>query len=212
MRHTRAALRRTTATLEDSSSHVRSWGSRRPFGSYLIYNIQLGWSQHINAFWGRTMKKSLSIVLLFVVSALTTQECRSRCPRRRAGPARRAPRSPQDSLLSPARLDGAQETGTRLITRYVASTRRLSPGQTASTTYSPSSSAPLGAVPSSNPFSPFSPLTLAPHGTIFAESLDGTHSEPAADCAHHEDPGDLPFHGHANDTRPARPDHAARGA
>src|SRR5271166_1081109 len=27
--------------------------------------------------------------------------CRSRCPRRRAGPARRAPRSPQDSLLSP---------------------------------------------------------------------------------------------------------------
>src|SRR5260370_21069971 len=28
--------------------------------------------------------------------------CRSRCPRRRAGPARQAPRSPQDSLLSPA--------------------------------------------------------------------------------------------------------------
>src|SRR5215469_14117814 len=26
--------------------------------------------------------------------------CRSRCPRRRAGPARRAPRPPQDSLLS----------------------------------------------------------------------------------------------------------------
>lgn len=36
-------------------------------------------------------------------------------------------------------------------------------------------------------------------------------AEPAA-CAHHEDPGDLPFHGHAHDTRPARPDHAARSA
>src|SRR5262249_7213922 len=33
----------------------------------------------------------------------------------------------------------------------------------ASTTYSPTSSAPLGTVPSSNPFSPFSPLTLVPH-------------------------------------------------
>jgi len=73
MRHTRAVLRRTTATLEDSSSHVRSWGSARPFGSYLIYNIQLGWSQHINAFRGRTMEKSLSIVLLFVLSAPTSQ-------------------------------------------------------------------------------------------------------------------------------------------
>jgi len=71
MRHTRAVLRRTTATLEDSSSHVRSWGSARPFGSYLIYNIQLGWSQHINAF--RTMEKSLSVVLLFVLSAPTSQ-------------------------------------------------------------------------------------------------------------------------------------------
>jgi len=37
-------------------------------------------------------------------------------------------------------------------------------------------------------------------------------AEPAAACAHHEDPGDLPFHGHAHDTRPARPDHAARSA
>src|SRR5262249_23263627 len=71
---------------------------------------------------------------------------------------------------------------------------------------------PFGAVPISDPFSPFSPLTLAPHGTIFAESLDGTYSEPAAACAHHEDPGDLPFHWHAHDTHPARPDHAARGA
>src|SRR5262249_35808617 len=57
---------------------------------------------------------------------------RSRCPRRRAGPARRAPRSPQDSLLSPARLDGARErlARARLIAGYVASARRLSPGQT----------------------------------------------------------------------------------
>src|SRR5262249_16730450 len=37
-------------------------------------------------------------------------------------------------------------------------------------------------------------------------------AEPAAACAHHEDPGDLPFHGHAHDTRPARPNHAARSA
>src|SRR5262249_18770806 len=37
-------------------------------------------------------------------------------------------------------------------------------------------------------------------------------AEPAAACAHHEDPGDLPFHGHAHDPRPARPDHAARSA
>src|SRR5262249_43367919 len=41
--------------------------------------------------------------------------CRSRCPRRRAGPARRAPRSPQDSLLSPAdwRPSRRPEAGTR---------------------------------------------------------------------------------------------------
>src|SRR5262245_35447049 len=31
--------------------------------------------------------------------------CRFRCPRRRAGPARRAPRSPQDSSLPAARLN-----------------------------------------------------------------------------------------------------------
>src|SRR6516164_9003171 len=47
--------------------------------------------------------------------------CRSRCPRRRAGPARRAPRSPQDSLLSPARLEVRERLArARLIARYVA--------------------------------------------------------------------------------------------
>jgi len=50
-------LRTTTATLEDSSSYVRSWGSARPFDSYLIYNIHLGWSQPINAFQGKDHEK-----------------------------------------------------------------------------------------------------------------------------------------------------------
>src|SRR5262249_50700252 len=52
--------------------------------------------------------------------------CRSRCPRRRAGPARRAPRSPQDSWLSPAdwRPSRRPEAGTRKQ-RKVLLSRRL---------------------------------------------------------------------------------------
>src|SRR5262249_59197159 len=51
---------------------------------------------------------------------------RSRCPRRRAGPARRAPRSPQDSLLSPAdwRPSPRPEAGT-WKRRKVLLSRRL---------------------------------------------------------------------------------------
>src|SRR5262249_45332840 len=52
--------------------------------------------------------------------------CRSHCPRRRAGPARRAPRSPQDSLLSPSdwRSSRRPEAGT-LKRRKVLRSRRL---------------------------------------------------------------------------------------
>src|SRR5262249_27299291 len=52
--------------------------------------------------------------------------CRSRCPRRRAGPARRAPRSPQDSLPSPAdgRPSRRPEAGNRKR-RKVLLRRRL---------------------------------------------------------------------------------------
>src|SRR6516164_580044 len=52
--------------------------------------------------------------------------CRSRCPRRRAGSARRAPRSPQDSLLSLAdwRPSRRPEAGTRKR-RKVLLSRRL---------------------------------------------------------------------------------------
>src|SRR5215831_10885049 len=52
--------------------------------------------------------------------------CRSRCPRRRASPARRAPRSPQDSWLSPAdwRPSRRPEAGTRKR-RKVLLSRRL---------------------------------------------------------------------------------------
>src|SRR5271167_1861211 len=53
--------------------------------------------------------------------------CRSRCPRRRAGPARRAPRSPQDSLLSPAdwRPSRRPEAGTRKGRKVLLSRRLL---------------------------------------------------------------------------------------
>src|SRR5262245_59726769 len=55
--------------------------------------------------------------------------CRSRCPRRRAGPARRAPRSPQDSLFSTAdrRPSRRPEAGTRKQRKLLLSRPNLAP-------------------------------------------------------------------------------------